>query len=78
MMSATPPATQQTPAKVARHRARLRAAGLRPVQFWVQDTRSPEYVRRLHEQCLSLDADPEEKQVMAFAQTAASLIEGWE
>ncbi|MEY2341689.1 antitoxin MazE family protein [Acidithiobacillus sp. IBUN Pt1247-S3] len=29
--------------KVARHRERMRAAGLRPVQFWVPDSRSPEF-----------------------------------
>lgn len=28
--------------KVARHRERMCAAGLQPVQFWVPDTRSPE------------------------------------
>jgi hypothetical protein len=28
-------------ARVARSRARLRAAGLRPVQIWVPDTRAP-------------------------------------
>ena len=28
-------------ARVARARARLRAAGLRPVQIWVPDTRAP-------------------------------------
>ena len=28
---------------VARYRERMRAAGLRPVQFWVPDTRSPAF-----------------------------------
>ena len=27
--------------KVSAHRARLRAQGLRPIQIWVPDTRSP-------------------------------------
>jgi hypothetical protein len=30
--------------KVRRHRAKLREQGLRPVQIWVPDTRSPEFV----------------------------------
>jgi hypothetical protein len=29
--------------KVTRSRERMRAAGLRPVQFWVPDTRLPGY-----------------------------------
>jgi len=71
-------AIPQSPDKVVRHRERLRAAGLRPVQFWVRDTRSPEYAQRIRQQCLALNDDPEETQVMDFAQAAASLVEGWE
>ena len=37
---------------VARYRERMRAAGLRPVQFWVPDTRSPEFVAEGRRQCL--------------------------
>ena len=33
------PAAKPIPSKVARSRERMRAAGLRPVQFWVPDTR---------------------------------------
>ncbi|KGJ20727.1 antitoxin MazE family protein [Paracoccus sanguinis] len=29
--------------RVGRHRAALRAAGLRPVQIWVPDTRRPDF-----------------------------------
>lgn len=29
--------------KVSAHRARLRAQGLRPIQIWVPDTRSPAF-----------------------------------
>jgi hypothetical protein len=29
--------------KVSAHRARLRAAGLRPLQIWAPDTRSPAF-----------------------------------
>ncbi|PZR37449.1 antitoxin MazE family protein [Caulobacter segnis] len=32
-----------TRVKVQEHRARLRAQGLRPIQIWVPDVRSPEF-----------------------------------
>lgn len=32
------------------HRRRLRAQGLRPVQIWVPDVRSPEFTREAHRQ----------------------------
>jgi hypothetical protein len=43
--------------KMTRHRQRLRAAGLRPVQFWVADTRQPALAARLREQCRRLQGD---------------------
>ena len=61
--------------KVARHRERMRAAGLRPVQFWVPDTRSPEFTAQVRKQCQSLKGDPE---VLRFTEEAASHVEGWE
>jgi hypothetical protein len=64
--------------KVARHRERMRAAGLRPVQFWVPDTRSPEFAARVRKQCLSLKGDPVEAEILCFTEEAASQIEGWE
>ncbi len=36
--------------RVARRRAKLRAAGLRPVQFWVPDTRSAEFAAECRRQ----------------------------
>ena len=35
----TPPAT-----RMAAYRRRMRAAGLRPVQIWVPDVKSPEFI----------------------------------
>lgn len=64
--------------KIARHRERLRAAGLRPVQFWVPDTRTPEFVAQLRSQCLALKADAAEAEAIGFAEAAATTIEGWE
>jgi hypothetical protein len=37
-------------AKVRAHRDRLRQAGLRPVQIWVPDVRSPRFAAEAHRQ----------------------------
>lgn len=63
---------------VARYRERMRAAGLRPVQFWVPDTRSPEFVAEVRRQCLALKGDPAEAEILKLTEEAASLVEGWE
>jgi hypothetical protein len=36
--------------RVARRRAKLRAAGLRPVQLWVPDTKAPAFVEECRRQ----------------------------
>jgi hypothetical protein len=41
MPRSTPQIRSSHAARVARARAKLRAAGLRPVQIWVPDTRAP-------------------------------------
>ena len=40
--------------KVRRHRARLRAEGLRPLQVWVPDTRVPDFAERARTQSLAV------------------------
>ena len=63
--------------KVARHRERMRAAGLRPIQFWVPDTRTPEFAAEVRSQCKELQGDPAEADVLLFTEEAAAHIEGW-
>lgn len=75
-MEGTVPSTHES--KVARHRERLRAAGLRPVQFWVPDTRSPEFAAQVRKQCQHLKGDPAEARVLRFTEEAVSHVEGWE
>ncbi|HQZ00483.1 MAG TPA: antitoxin MazE family protein [Propionicimonas sp.] len=36
--------------RVSAHRARMRAQGLRPVQIWVPDVRSPDFATEAHRQ----------------------------
>lgn len=71
------PSTNASASKVARSRERMRAAGLRPVQFWVPDTRSPRFVADVRMQCLALKGDPQEAATQNFAQEAAAQVEGW-
>jgi hypothetical protein len=71
----TPPLS--LPDKVSRHRQRLRAAGLRPVQFWVQDTRQPGFAEEVRRQCLLLQHDEAEDEACRFAEAAAQSIDGW-
>jgi hypothetical protein len=53
--------------KVRAHRAKLRAKGLRPVQIWIPDTRSPEFVKEAHRQSLAVaKADRKDKDLAAF------------
>ncbi|RYF47744.1 MAG: DUF3018 family protein [Cytophagaceae bacterium] len=43
-----------TRAKVQEHRERLRAQGLRPLQLWVPDVRSPMFEEQAHRQSLAV------------------------
>lgn len=72
------PSIRESTGKVARHRERMRAAGLRPVQFWVPDTRSPEFMAHVRKQCQNLKADPAEADVLRFTEEAAAHVGGWE
>lgn len=38
--------------RVARHRARLRAQGLKPIQIWVPDVNAPGFAEEAHRQSL--------------------------
>jgi hypothetical protein len=40
--------------RVERRRAKLRAAGLRPVQIWVPDTSAPGFAEECRRQCLRI------------------------
>jgi len=44
--------------KVRAHRSRLRQQGLRPLQIWVPDMRSPAFVAEARRQSLAVAASP--------------------
>ena len=53
-MASTPRASRASNDKVRRHRARLRARGLRPLQVWVPDTRVPGFAEEARRQSLAV------------------------
>ena len=44
--------------RVRTHRDRLRQQGLRPIQIWVPDTRSPDFAAEAHRQSLAVAQSP--------------------
>jgi hypothetical protein len=52
--------------KVRAHRERLRRRGLRPLQVWVPDVRSPSFVREARRQSRLVAADAREREHQAF------------
>ncbi len=44
--------------KVRAHRERLRRQGLRPIQIWVPDVRSPDFAAAAHRQSLAVANSP--------------------
>ena len=52
--------------RVREHRRRLRAQGLRPVQIWVPDVRSPEFECEAHRQSAAVAASEHAADDQAF------------
>ena len=53
------------------YRERMRAQGLRPVQFWVPDVRSPGVAQELRRQSLALVDDKAEREILDWIEHAA-------
>ena len=76
-MTATPKSSREkTRAKVRTHREKLRAQGLRPIQIWVPDVRSPEFAAEAHRQSLLVSRSPYEDEEQAFIDAVS--IERWD
>ena len=52
--------------KVREHRERLRAQGLRPIQIWVPDVRSPSFRSEAHRQSAAIAASAHTREDQAF------------
>lgn len=64
--------------RVQKYRAGLRAAGLRPVQIWVPDTRRAGFAEECHRQSLlAIAADSNDAELMEFMDAALEDTEGW-
>ena len=62
--------------RVQKHRIALRAAGLRPVQIWVPDTRRAGFAEECHRQSRALRADTHERETLTWLEVAAD-TDGW-
>jgi hypothetical protein len=52
--------------RVQEHRDRLRAQGLRPVQIWVPDVRTPQFAAEAHRQSAAIAATEQDADDQAF------------
>ncbi len=59
--------------KVSAHRARLRAQGLRPIQVWVPDTRSPAFAQAARRQARAIKRSRQEADDLAFVDSISLL-----
>jgi hypothetical protein len=63
--------------RVHRHREKLRAAGLRPVQIWVPDTRRRGFAEECRRQSRLLRDDRQEAETLNWLEAVAD-TDGWE
>jgi DNA-binding LacI/PurR family transcriptional regulator len=63
---AGPAAHHSSRDRVRAYRAELRRRGLRPIQIWVPDVDSPEFIAEAHRQSLVVANSPHEAEDQAF------------
>lgn len=68
---AAPKGTSPISYRVRKYRARLRAAGLRPVQLWVPDVRSPTFAAEAHRQAAAVSSSLHAADDQAFIDAAS-------
>ena len=68
--------TFDTSKRVKKHREALRAAGLRPLQIWVPDSRRPGFAQECRRQSRKLLKDPNEKRILNWLAKAVA-TEDW-
>jgi hypothetical protein len=60
--------------KVQKHRERLRRRGLRPIQIWVPDVRSPAFRAEAHRQSLATAVSVGASEDQAFIDAASETL----
>ena len=71
MAESKPPKSSRD--KVKAHRERLRRQGLRPIQIWVPDVRSPAFRAEAHRQSLAVAHSEHEAADQAFIDAVSDL-----
>lgn len=66
MADAKAASQKKTRNKVRKHREKLRAQGLRPIQIWVPDVNSPEFTAEAHRQAKLIAESSYEADDQAF------------
>ena len=61
--------------RVRAYRAELRRRGLRPIQIWVPDVESPEFIAEAHRQSLLLANSPHANEDQAFIDAITDFFE---
>lgn len=64
--------------RVSEYRARMRARGMRQINIWVPDTRSPAFARECRRQSLLVAKADRKEGIMDELERAAAETEGWE
>jgi len=64
--------------KVRAHRERLRRKGLRPIQIWVPDVRSPSFEAEARRQSRAVARSPQAKADQEFIDAISELSGFWE
>lgn len=60
--------------KVRAHRHRLRRQGLRPIQIWVPDVRSPIFAAEAHRQSLAVANSPYRNEDQEFIEAVSDRV----
>jgi len=71
MSSTRPRSRTPTAVRVRKHRAALRAAGLRPIQIWVPDVRSKHFAAQARRQSRAIANSAQEQEDLAFIESIA-------
>jgi hypothetical protein len=69
-------ASTSSSSRVQKHRANLRAQGMRPVQIWVPDTHSAQFAAECRRQSALIAADPHEREMIEWIEQVAD-TDGW-
>jgi hypothetical protein len=71
------PATSAQPSRIKarEHRERMRRQGLRPIQIWVPDVRSPAFRSEAHRQSLATAFSPRAFDDQAFIDAVSELAD---